>query len=229
MIKLKDIKKKYGSKSILNGITFEAEKGQITCLIGINGAGKTTILQSIMGLTPYQTGEITIDGENMSPKIMEKVTYIPDAMTLLPKMRIKDAFQFMRDFYQNWNDERAKEILKFFKLKEEERISQLSKGNTAKVNLLMGLAIDADYILMDEPFSGIDIFSREQIADVFSSHLVEDRGVIITTHEIGDIEHLIDKAVLLDDGMVKKEFMAEYVRETEGKSVIDVMREVYRG
>ncbi|MEK4299948.1 ABC transporter ATP-binding protein [Oceanobacillus sp. FSL W8-0428] len=229
MIKLTGIEKRYGRKSILNGITFEADKGQITCLIGINGAGKTTILQSIMGLTPYQNGEITIDGEKLSPAVMEKVTYIPDAMTLLPKMRIKDAFQFMRDFYQNWNDERAKEILKFFKLKEEERISQLSKGNTAKVNLLMGLAMDADYILMDEPFSGIDIFSREQIADVFSSHLVEDRGVIITTHEISDIEHLIDKAVLLADGVVRKEFMTEQIREEEGKSVIDVMREVYQG
>ncbi|GIO23266.1 ATP-binding cassette domain-containing protein [Oceanobacillus sp. J11TS1] len=229
MIKLNGVEKKYGRKSILNGVTFEAEKGQITCLIGINGAGKTTILQSIMGLTPYKKGEITIDGEKLSPKVMEKITYIPDAMTLLPKMRIKDAFQFMRDFYQNWNDERAKEILAFFKLKEEERISQLSKGNTAKVNLLMGLAMDADYILMDEPFSGIDIFSREQIADVFSSHLVEDRGVIITTHEISDIEHLIDKAVLLDNGVVKKEFMTEQVREDEGKSVIDVMREVYQG
>ncbi len=229
MIKLTGIEKRYGRKSILNGITFEADKGQITCLIGINGAGKTTILQSIMGLTPYQNGEITIDGEKLSPAVMEKVTYIPDAMTLLPKMRIKDAFQFMRDFYQNWNDERAKEILKFFKLKEEERISQLSKGNTAKVNLLMGLAMDADYILMDEPFSGIDIFSREQIADVFSSHLVEDRGVIITTHEISDIEHLIDKAVLLADGVVRKEFMTEQIREEEGKSVIDVMREVYKG
>ena len=229
MIKLTGIEKRYGRKSILNGITFEADKGQITCLIGINGAGKTTILQSIMGLTPYQKGEITIDGEKLSPKVMEKVTYIPDAMTLLPKMRIKDAFQFMRDFYQNWNDERAKEILKFFQLKEEERISQLSKGNTAKVNLLMGLAMDADYILMDEPFSGIDIFSREQIANVFSSHLVEDRGVIITTHEISDIEHLIDKAVLLVDGIVRKEFMTEQVREEEGKSVIDVMREVYQG
>ncbi|GEN88326.1 ATP-binding cassette domain-containing protein [Oceanobacillus sojae] len=229
MIKLTGIEKRYGRKSILNGITFEADKGQITCLIGINGAGKTTILQSIMGLTPYQKGEITIDGEKLSPEVMEKVTYIPDAMTLLPKMRIKDAFQFMSDFYQNWNDERAKEILKFFKLKEEERISQLSKGNTAKVNLLMGLAMDADYILMDEPFSGIDIFSREQIADVFSSHLVEDRGVIITTHEISDIEHLIDKAVLLADGVVRKEFMTEQVREEEAKSVIDVMREVYQG
>ncbi len=97
------------------------------------------------------------------------------------------------------------------------------------MNLLMGLAMDADYILMDEPFSGIDIFSREQIADVFSSHLVEDRGVIITTHEISDIEHLIDKAVLLADGVVRKEFMTEQIREEEGKSVIDVMREVYQG
>ncbi|GGP15026.1 ATP-binding cassette domain-containing protein [Oceanobacillus neutriphilus] len=229
MIKLTGVEKKYGRKSILNGITFEADKGQITCLIGINGAGKTTILQAIMGLTPYQKGEITIDGEKLSPAVMEKVTYIPDAMTLLPKMRIKDAFQFMSDFYQNWNGKRAKEILEFFKLQEDERISQLSKGNTAKVNLLMGLAMDADYILMDEPFSGIDIFSREQIADVFSSHLVEDRGVIITTHEISDIEHLIDKAVLLADGVVRKEFMTEQVREEESKSVIDVMREVYKG
>src|SRR5699024_6776361 len=99
----------------------------------------------------------------------------------------------------------------------------------SKVNLLLGLAMDVDYLLMDEPFSGIDIFSREQIADVFTSHLIEDRGVIITTHEITDIEHLIDKVVLLDNGVVLKEFNAEEVREADGKSVVDVMREVYQG
>lgn len=96
------------------------------------------------------------------------------------------------------------------------------------MNLLLGLALDVDYLLMDEPFSGIDIFSREQIAEVFTSHLVEDRGVIITTHEIGDIEHLLDKVVLLDEGEVLTEFNSEEVRETEGKSVVDVMREVYQ-
>lgn len=90
------------------------------------------------------------------------------------------------------------------------------------------MALDVDYVLMDEPFSGIDMFSREEIANVFTSHLIENRGVILTTHEIGDIEHLIDKVVLLDDGMVTMEFSAEEVRETEGKSVIDVMREVYQ-
>ena len=87
--------------------------------------------------------------------------------------------------------------------------------------------MDVDYLLMDEPFSGIDIFSREQIADVFTSHLVEDRGVLITTHEINDIEHLIDKAVLLDDGVILNSFYTEEMGETEGKSVIDVMREAF--
>ena len=94
--------------------------------------------------------------------------------------------------------------------------------------MLLGLSLDVDYLLMDEPFSGIDIFSREQIAEVFTSHLIEERGVIITTHEISDIEHLIDKAVLIDDGTVLREFSVEEVRENEGKSVVDVMREVYR-
>lgn len=95
------------------------------------------------------------------------------------------------------------------------------------MNMLLGLALDVDYLLMDEPFSGIDIFSREEIANVFTSHLIEDRGVIITTHEINDIEHLIDKVVLIDNGVVLQEFNVEEVREKEGKSVMDVMREVY--
>lgn len=96
------------------------------------------------------------------------------------------------------------------------------------MNLLLGLALDVEFLLMDEPFSGIDIFSREQIAEVFTSHLIEGRGVIITTHEINDIEHLIDKVVLLDDGIVIKDFQTEELRAQEGKSVVDVMREVYR-
>ncbi len=81
---------------------------------------------------------------------------------------------------------------------------------------------------MDEPFSGIDIFSREQITDVFTTHLIEDRGVIVTTHEIDEIEQLVDHVVLLDSGIVLKEFNAEQMREEEGKSIVDVMREAFR-
>ncbi|MEJ8767545.1 ABC transporter ATP-binding protein [Oceanobacillus sp. HCA-5259] len=229
MIEVKNVTKKFGRKKVLQGVSFTANKGEITCLIGVNGVGKTTILNGIVNLTPMSSGEILIDGEKLTKETYEKVAFIPDAITMLPHMRIEEAMQFMQDFYNSWNNERAEELLQFFKLKKEDRISSLSKGNVAKANLLLGLALDVDYLLMDEPFSGIDIFSREQIADVFTSHLVEDRGVIITTHEINDIEHIIDKVVLLDDGIVFKEFETEEMREVEEKSVVDVMREVYRG
>jgi len=228
MIQVKGLTKKFGRKKVLKGISFTADKGEITCIIGINGGGKTTILNAIMNLTPMNSGEILIDGEKISKNSYDKITLIPDTMTMLPEFRIEQAMQFMNDFYQTWNQKRADELLGFFKLAKEEKISSLSKGNTAKVNLLLGLALDVDYLLMDEPFSGIDIFSREQIAAVFTSHLIEDRGVIITTHEINDIEHLIDKVVLIDEGLVLREFNAEQVREEEGKSVVDVMREVFQ-
>ncbi|WP_394232079.1 ABC transporter ATP-binding protein [Niallia oryzisoli] len=229
MIEVKNVTKRFGKKTVLKGISFTAEKGEITCLIGINGVGKTTIMKAIMALIPIDSGDILIDGEKICKETYEKITFIPDAITMLPSMKISDAFTFMADFYGGWNQLRANELLQFFRLNEGDRISELSKGNTAKVNLLLGLSMDVDYILMDEPFSGIDIFSREQITEVFTSHLIEDRGVIITTHEINDIEHLIDKAVLIDNGVVIKEFNTEEVRENEGKSVVDVMREVYKG
>lgn len=229
MIEISMLNKTYKRKKVLKDVSFTAEKGQITCLIGMNGAGKTTILKSIMGLTPINSGQILVDGEKITPKTFEKLTYIPDRLTMIPRFTIAQAFDFMKDFYIAWNEQRANELLHFFKLDKNERISTLSKGNAMKVNMLLGLALDADYLLMDEPFSGIDMFSREQIADVFTSHLIEGRGVIITTHEIQEIEHLIDKAVLIGDGVVLKELNVEQVRELEGKSVVDVMREVYAG
>lgn len=229
MIEISMLNKTYKRKKVLKDISFTAEKGQITCLIGMNGAGKTTILKAIMGLTPINSGQILVDGEKVTPQTFEKLTYIPDRLTMIPRFTIAQAFDFMKDFYIAWNEQRANELLHFFRLDPNERISTLSKGNAMKVNMLLGLALDAEYLLMDEPFSGIDMFSREQITDVFTSHLIEGRGVIITTHEIQEIEHLIDKAVLIGDGVVLKELNVEQIRELEGKSVVDVMREVYAG
>lgn len=227
MIEVKDVHKKYGSKKILNGINFTVPKGKISSLIGVNGAGKTTILNHIMNILPMNSGEILIDGQKPSPKIYEKVSFIPDTAIMLPEMRIREAMDFMDEFYDTWNEERAQEMLTFFRLNEGDKINTLSKGNVAKVNLLLGLALDVDYVLMDEPFSGIDVFTREQIAEVFTSYLVEDKGVLITTHEIHEIEFLVDRVILMDDGAVLREFNVEDVRENEGKSIIDVMREVY--
>jgi ABC-2 type transport system ATP-binding protein len=228
MIEVNRISKHYGKKKVLNEISFLAEKSQITCLIGLNGVGKSTILKAIMGLTPINGGSILIDGQPINKRIYEKVSFIPDTLTMPSQMKIGETIHFMQDYYVNWNGKRALELLEFFKLNEQDRIGDLSKGSAAKVNLMLGLSLNADYVLMDEPFSGIDLFSREQIANVFTSDLMEDRGVIMTTHEIQEVEHLIDKVILLDQGKVLKEFSTEEMRLQEGKSVVDVMKEVYQ-
>src|SRR5690606_5376103 len=99
MIEIKDVTKKFGKKNVLKGVSFTAEKGKITCLIGINGVGKTTIMKAIMALTPINSGTILIDGEKIHSKSYEKITFIPDAITMLPHMQIREAFVFMADFY----------------------------------------------------------------------------------------------------------------------------------
>ncbi|WP_028608714.1 ATP-binding cassette domain-containing protein [Paenibacillus harenae] len=228
MIEVQDIRKRYRRRDVLNGVSFNADKGEITCLIGVNGAGKSTILKAVMGLTPIAGGSIRIDGQAPGPKLYERIAFVPDRLTMPTGMKLAEALRFMEDFYESWNSERASELMRFFGLSYSDRVGSLSKGTAAKFNLLLGLGQDSDYLLMDEPFSGIDLFSREAIMEVFTSELIEGRGVLFTTHEIGEIEHLIDKAVLLQDGKVSRAFDCEEMRSGEGKSVIDVMREVYR-
>ncbi|CAM3640220.1 ABC transporter ATP-binding protein [Cohnella lubricantis] len=226
MIELSHVRKRFGFKKVLQDVSFTAEQGQITCLIGLNGAGKSTILKAIMGLTPIQGGAIRIDGRPPGKDMYERVSYIPDHLIVPPSQRLSEALRFMEDFYRSWNPARANELMAFFGLDAKERAGNLSKGTAAKFNLVLGLAQDTDYVIMDEPFSGIDLFSRESVAAVFSSELVGERGVLLTTHEVGEIEFLLDKAVLLRQGTVARSFDCERVRSEEGKSVVDVMREV---
>lgn len=228
MIELIDVKKRFGLKKVLQGVSFTAPRGAITCLTGLNGAGKTTILKAIMGLTPIQSGSIRIDGSAPHQAMYERIVYVSDQLTMPGRMRISDCFAFMKDYYRNWNSERAIELLARFQLNSTDKVGSLSKGMAAKLNLLMGLAMDADYMLLDEPFSGVDIFSREDIAAVFSSEMVEGRGIILTTHEIREVEHLLDYVVMLDHGRITKQFASDDMRMEEGKSVVDVMREVYK-
>ncbi len=114
MIEVKEVTKNYGRKKILKGVSFTANKGEITCLIGINGVGKTTILNAIMALTPINKGQILINGETINKNMFEKITFIPDAITMLPQMKISEAMEFMNDFYTCWNQLRATELLGFF-------------------------------------------------------------------------------------------------------------------
>ncbi|HHN8464490.1 ABC transporter ATP-binding protein [Clostridioides difficile] len=236
MIEIKNVSKTYkrmqGLKirkiEALKNVSFNIEKGQITALLGINGVGKSTMLKAIAGLINIDSGEIRIDGEKINEKVYNKLAFVPDVQSHFSNTTIKETFEFMEIFYSKWNKEKSKEMMDIFKLDEDEIIDNLSKGNIARVKLILGFCQDPEYILLDEPFTGIDLFKREEFIGVIAQYMEENQAIIITTHEIVEIESLVDEVVILDEGQIITSFNAEELRKREGKSILDKMREVYK-
>ena len=229
MIELKNVTKKYGRKVVLDNVSIQFEKGKVNCLLGLNGVGKSTTMKSIMGLVPITSGEIFVDGEKISGKNIDKIAYVADIPIHDLGWNIDQNLEFAQVFYKNFNMEKAQKMVDFLKVPRDRKLKELSKGNLARVNLIMGLAQNAPYVLLDEPFSGIDVFTREDfIASLKSEFLSEGQTVIITTHEIDEIQDLADNVILLEEGHVYKTF-SKVEAEAEGLTVIEKMRKNYRG
>lgn len=229
MIEVKNVVKKYKKIKALDDISFNIKEGKITCILGINGVGKSTTLKAIAGLIRVDKGEILIDNEKLSSKTYNKLAFVPDIDSHFPQLTIKESFEFMKEFYANWDDKKAYEMLEIFNLSDDRLISSLSKGNKARVKIILGFAQNAKYTLLDEPFSGIDIFKREEFIGVMAKYMNDEQSIVITTHEIAEIEMIVDDVIVIDNGKIAFKFNAEETREKEGKSIIDKMREVYRG
>ena len=160
MIDVINISKKYGKIHALKDVSFKIKEGKVIGILGINGAGKSTILKCIAGVIRPDKGKILIDGEAINSNLYNKIAFVPDVDTYFPHLTIKESFSFMKEFYKNWDNEKAYSMLKIFNLTDDRMISNLSKGNRARVKIILGFAQNAKYILLDEHFSGIDIFKR---------------------------------------------------------------------
>ena len=226
MLEVKGLNQSYGKQQVLNNVSFTIEAGEITGLIGVNGTGKTTLMKCIMNLTPIQSGEILLDGQPVTQQTMERLIFVPDEISILKNMTVGESLDYMATYYRRYDPNRASDLLAFFNLDPDAPIHTFSKGNIAKINLLMSLAIDSDYLLLDEPFSGIDIFTREEMRNVFSSDLLQGKGVLISTHDIEEIDTFLDHVLIMEEGEIVRDFYAEEAR-MEGQSVIDVLREVH--
>lgn len=229
MIEVVGVKKKFRRKKVLDNITFNVKKGEIPALLGLNGVGKSTLLKIIMGLVKQDEGEVLFNGEKLNYKTYENIAFVPDVLNTYGDMKIKDAFEYMSMMYEKWDMDKAYEMLKDFKLTDDLKINKLSKGNIARVKLILGFARHPEYLLLDEPFSGIDIFTREKFIESLIGYMDNNIGILLTTHELKEVENIVDKVVFLSDGNIKIEFYVEDVRENEGLSMVEKIREVHEG
>lgn len=228
MVRFELVTKKYGNDVALNNISFTLETGKVYGLIGPNGSGKSTTLKMIAGLVRPTSGIVKVNGMIANRKICRHVAYLTELDTFYPSFTVRDMLEFTASQFIDFDIKKARELVAFLKLDDSKTIKQLSKGNRGRMKLVLTLARNTDVMLLDEPFSGLDPLVRESIVKSLISFLdFEKQTVIIATHEINEIEPLLDEVLAINNGKILAHEPVEQLREREGVSVLEWMKQIF--
>jgi len=220
--------KRYGNKRAISDINLQIESGKIIGLLGPNGSGKTTLIKLANELLTPTSGEIRIAG--MKPGIETKkiVSYLPEKTYLNDWMRVYQIIEFFSDFYDDFNPEKAYDMLKRLNINANDRLKTMSKGTKEKVQLILVMSREAKLYLLDEPIGGVDPAARDYILETIINNYKEDATIIISTHLINDIEKVLDHVIFINDGQLILTSSVDEIREEKGKSVDELFREVFK-
>ena len=216
LIEARGLSKSYGKFQALDDVNFSVDAGRIVGLIGPNGAGKTTALKALLGLTSFK-GDLKVCGYDPRlerHKLMQEVSFIADVAVLPSWMKVNQAMEFVKGVHPKFNTERAMEMLALTKIPLEKKIKQLSKGMVAQLHLALVLAIDVKILVLDEPTLGLDILYRKSFYDhLLNDYFNEDRTIIITTHQVDEIEYLLTDLLFIDDGKIALDISMDQIGE----------------
>lgn len=200
MIEIKDLAFSYGKTPVLKSITTTLEEGRIYGLLGENGVGKTTLLTLLCGLKKVCSGSISTDGENpfdRTPTLLQNQFYLPDEV--LPVAMKAECFAKERGaFWPNYDHSKFLEIMKEFENDPSKKMNQMSAGQLKKTYISLALACGCKYIFMDEPTNGLDIPSKTQFRSAIMKYTSDDSTIVISTHQVRDLENIIDPIIILD-------------------------------
>lgn len=225
-LEIKNLNMGYKNK-VLDNLNLELEKGQIVGLVGPNGAGKSTLLRILAGLEKTYTGKVIIDGEEISYKTADIISYQPDKFALSNKLSVKEVVRTYKAFFKDFDEEKFYRIYKEFKLPEKAKVREMSKGMREKMQIALSLSRKAEIFLLDEPISGVDPSARKAIIETILNNFDEDSLIILSTHLINQIEPLLDKVLFLSDGKISVNKTIDEIRSEENMSIEDYFTEVF--
>lgn len=227
MLEIKNLNKKYGSgKVALKSVNLTLPSGQIVGLFGENGAGKTTMMKSILGFLKYD-GEITLNGEKITHKNIARISFATSEHSFFPALTPEGHKEFYKEHFDTFRKKRFNALMEFFELPMHRKVGSFSTGQKNQFEVLLALSQGADYILMDEPFAGNDVFNREDFYKVLLGILEPTETVLLSTHLIEEVADFIGRAVLLHKGEVIGDLSLDEIEES-GKSLIEIIKETYR-
>ena len=225
MIEISNLTKKYAKTIAVKDVSVTIPQGQIIGLFGENGAGKTTLMKCILGLLPYQ-GTVTLDGEPVTEKNIERLSFATCEHSFFPALSPAAHRDFYQAHFPRFREKRFQALMQFFDLPMGRVLHSFSAGMKNQFEVVMALSQGADYILMDEPFAGNDVFNREDFYKVLLGILEEHETVLLSTHLLEEVKDFISRAILLNKGELVGDCTAEELEE-QGKDLVSYVKETY--
>lgn len=225
MLEIKNVNKYYGKQQALKDVSLSIPQGEIIGLFGENGAGKTTLMKCVFGFLSYK-GDILLDGEKITNKNIENISFATCEHSFIPNLSPKLHAQFYRDHFPKFREKRFKILMEFFELPMDKPVRSFSTGQKNQFEVILAMCQGADYILMDEPFAGNDIFNREDFYKVLLGILEPNETVLLSTHLIEEVSEFIGRAILIRKGeIVANTSMIEI--EEQGENLMSYIKKTY--
>lgn len=228
IVTIKGLTKKYSNFVALKNIDLEIPKGKIIGLLGPNGSGKTTFIKVLANLLMKYNGNIKIDGNQLGVETKKIVAYLPDKDCLDKNWTFKDAIAYFKDFYEDFDIEKANKLIRELNIPIDKKFKALSKGTREKLQLILVLSRKAKLYLFDEPIAGVDPVARDIVFKLITENIEKDASAIISTHLILDIEEYLDFVIFLKNGEVVLRNDAKKLKDSTGKTINEVFKEVFR-
>ncbi len=221
MLEIKNVSKSFGKVKALDNVSFNVEKGDLFGLIGQNGAGKSTLFRCIMDFFDEYEGEILYDGNLMKSLPLEKIGFLPEERSLSPKKTIEEEIRYFArlNLMKGLDKKTLQKYFDKFEIKGKlnDKIKDLSKGNQQKVQLLASLIYKPDFLILDEPFSGLDPYNIRLLQDIIKEVNELGTTIIFSSHNMENIEDMCNKLVMLKDGQVVLEGSPKEIRNSYPK------------
>ncbi len=223
MLEIKKLSKYYDSVKALNLVSTEIDRGEIVGLFGANGAGKTTLIKSILNLINYDSGTVLLDGEEISKNNIEKFSFATAEHSFFQTIDAKEHLEFYKSHFENFREKRFLKLMEFFELPLNKKIKSFSLGQKNQFEVILALSQGAEYILMDEPFAGNDIFNREDFYKVLLGILEPNETIILSTHLIEEVSYFVDRVLVLDKGILIEDKKLSEIEDSD-LSLVDFIK-----
>jgi len=229
MLQLSNVSFRYMKKPILQDVSFSIPVGKIIGLVGENGSGKSTLLKVLSGLLRPSNGEVLLNGTPVTRRSADQIAYLPDTDLFFDFYTGEQLFQHYASQFEDFSYDKACIVAEFLNVDKNMKLGQLSKGNRGRMKMAATLGREVPFYLMDEPFSGLDPIVREQlIKGLIQFTDIENQTILLSTHELYEVEPILDQIILLQNGSIIAHEEVETIRDVTNKDAVQWMKTYYK-